>query len=526
MKSKSYLHLVLLMLMTIAGFFCTSLQVKGAGFNPKTESFLASLNSFPKTSQGQAERDSLLKLYRFFEIVDKPLFQKLQIMSAYSGRSEIDRLIEVFKKQKDLETRPDTPDKNEWWEEMWETRASYCDYNYRSHLFNDYWDLRARPVILHGIPDEEYREEEEGSEVFYLHWVKKGIFLCLQDKDQDGHPDRYIPHKDFDIVKGEPESESLFRQKAKEGKYVALAPVEYNPFKEIEKILTANLNIVSFPEADSSYTVWLSAGVPLNQFKPGSAGRISFHTEEVIYHMGNSPSVALIDSGFSAHISSEFNWFPIYRSYRLPAGNYELIFTIKDGNENHLGVYQVEFQVPSLTSSKGMSDIVLLLLPPRNDYSATNRIVRQGNIVLMGDPFLVYARGDTIFPYVEFSIDNFTKDELGEYSYLFTSFLLPIKKEEKKTEVQMGPLYLFKDSTLALISKLDKDLKKIKGEAYLIYSSGEKTGLLRNIFASPIRIPKEIPEGEYLLVLSVEDVNKRNTPRLLAWRQIAIKTKK
>jgi hypothetical protein len=144
----------------------------------------------------------------------------------------------------------------------------------------------------------------------------------------------------------------------------------------------------------------------------------------------------------------------------------------------------------------------------------------------MGDPFLVYALGDTIFPYVEFSIDNFTRDELGKYSYLLTSFLLPIKKEKKKTEVKMGPLYLLKDSTLALISKLNKDLKKIKGEAYPIYSSGEKSGLSMNIFASPIRIPKEIPEGEYLLVVSVEDVNNRNTPSLLAWRQIAIKTKK
>jgi hypothetical protein len=526
MKSKSCLHLALLMLVMIVGLFCVSFQVKGAGFNPKIESFLASLNSFPKTSQGQAEKDSLLKLYRFFEIVDKPLFQKLQTMSAYSDSSEIDSLIRVFKKQKDLETRPDTPDKNEWWEEMWESRASYCDYHYRSHLFNDYWDLRARPVILHGMPDEDYQEEEEGYDVFYLHWVKEGIFLCLKDEDQDGHPDRYIPHKDFDSLWGMSESESLIRQKAKVEKYVTTAPVECNTFEEITKILTANLNIVSFPEADSSYTVWLSAGVPLNQFKPGSPGKISFHTEEVIYHMGNPPSVALIDSGFSVHISSELNWFPVYRGYRLPTGNYELIFTMKDGNENHLGVYQVEFQVPSLTTSKGMSDIVLSLLPPRNDYSATNRIIRQGNIVLLGDPFLVYALGDTIFPYVEFSIDNFTKDELGEYSYLLTSFLLPIKKKEKRTEVQMGPLYLLKDSTLALIRRLDKDLKKIRGEAYLIYSSGEKTELSRTIFASPIQIPKEIPEGEYLLVLSVENVNDKNTPGLLAWRQIAIKTKK
>jgi len=526
MKFKNYLHLVPIVLILVGCLSCASLQYKGPGYNPNTESFLPSLNNFPKTSEGQAERDSLLKLYRFFEIVDKPLFQKLQTMNAYFDSSEIDSLIKVFKKQKDLETRPDTPDKNEWWEEMWENRASYCDNNYRSHLFNDFWDLRARPVILHGIPDEEYQEEEEGSEVFYLHWVKKGIFLCLADEDQDGHPDRYIPHKDFDSLWGMSETESLMRQKAKVEKYVTAAPVECNTFKEVEKILTANLNIVSFPEADSSYTVWLSAGVPLNQFKPGSAGRISFHTAEVIYYKGNSPSVALVDSGFTIQTSSEFFWFPIYRGYKLSAGNYELFFTIKGRNENHIGVYRIEFRLPSPESSKRMSDILLSLMPPKNDYTATNRIIRQGNIALMGDPFLVYALGDTIFPYVEFSIDNFTMDELGKYSYLLTSFLLPIKKEKKKTEVKMGPLYLLKDSTLALISKLDKDLKKIKKEAYPIYSSGEKSGLSMNIFASPIRIPKEIPEGEYLLVVSVEDVNNRNTPSLLAWRQIAIKTKK
>ncbi|MDP2960597.1 MAG: hypothetical protein Q8N71_04150, partial [candidate division Zixibacteria bacterium] len=70
----------------------------------------------------------------------------------------------------------------------------------------------------------------------------------------------------------------------------------------------------------------------------------------------------------------------------------------------------------------------------------------------------------------------------------------------------------------------DKKLKNLKESGYLIYSSGEKSGLSTGIFTSPVQIPNKIPKGEYLFVISVEDMNSQGRKGvLLAWRQIGIK---
>ncbi len=185
---------------------CASFQAEGLDYTSKTENFLTSLDRFPKTPEGEAERDSVLKIFRFVEILDKPLFQKLQIMNAYTDRVDINSLVQAFKKQKDLETRPDTPDRNEWWEEMWRKRAGYCDTYYRLCFGYDFWDLRSRPVLLNGIPDKETFVEQEcwkdspsrGAPeiycgVWYLRWDDGNFTLVLQDDMGDGHPDRFIP---------------------------------------------------------------------------------------------------------------------------------------------------------------------------------------------------------------------------------------------------------------------------------------------------------------------------------------------
>src|SRR3989337_1467475 len=469
--------LIVPLILAILGLSCAALQFEGPGYNPEEKIFLSSLRDFPKTAEGEAKKDSLLKVYRFFEIVDKPLFQKLKTMNAHTDSARIDSLVQSFKKQKDLETRPDTPDKNEWWEEMWGKRVSYCDKNYRSPYLNQHWDLRAKPVLLHGIPEEEYEREETcwtdtpsrfptTCEVYYMHWISKGIFLALQDDNQDNHPDRFIPHREYDLVKGMPGAriESLFRQKKTEAKYITVAKPSFHPFEEVEKIVKASLRVSSFPEIQGYNTAWISLGIPLEQFKSDSGGAGCLQIKAIIYD-AEDQSVAVEDSGTRiCNLPANLSWIHAYGNYNLPDGKYKLALTVKR-SEKHLGIYTIEFSLPPF-GSESVSDILLSRLPARND-TLLPWICRQGNIKIMDNPFSVFSPGDIVYPYFEFRTDNFISDEFGKYSYLITCRLYPIKESRKKPVVEMGPLQIVKD-TAAIFIVEGRRKKGLKQSANLL----------------------------------------------------------
>lgn len=522
---------------------CSSLQVEGLGYSSKNENFLNSLKSFPQTTTGEAERDSLLKLFRFVEIVDKPLFQKLDTMNAFTDRVEIDSLIQALKKRKDLETRPDTPDRNEWWEEMWGKRAGYCDTYYRLSFGYNFWDLRSQPVLLNGIPDKETFVEQEcwkdnpssaapeiNCGVWYLHWDDKNFTLVLQDDDGDGHPDRFIPCRFIQEVAesyecagveeiDRPKSDQLMKMSKEIAKYVTTGKVDYRPFEGIEKILKAGIHISSFPDPGYN-SIWLSAGVPLGQLKPDSSDIVCFHVSTVIYDQSGSSSAIVNDSGIVICVSSKnVKWFPVYASYNLTNGKYKQVFTVRNMDGSRVGVYTAEFQLPPF---QGISDILLSQIPPRNDISDSLMwIHRQGNIKIMDNPFSIFPPGDTVYPYLEFQTSRFTPDDKGKYAYTISWNLYPVEEQKKKPKVTTGPLYVVKsDSTLPFIK--GDNLKK---KGYLVYSSSETNSLPLGIFTDPIRLPEKIPPGDYFLVASIEDVNARDakSTSLLAWRRIAIR---
>ncbi len=517
----------------ILALSCAAIKFEAPGYKPEEKIFLSSLNALPKTSEGEAKRDSLLKVYRFFEIVDKTLFQKLGILNVQADSAQIDSLVESFKSQKDLETRPDTPERNEWWEELWGKRAKYCDENYHSPYFGQYWDLRAKPVLLHGIPEEEYERDETcwtdipsriplTCEIFYLHWISKGIFLALQDDNEDNHPDRFIPHREYDLVKGMPDArtESLLRQKNNEAKYVTVAKPSFRPFEEVEKIVKASLHISSFPENQGNNVTWISLGIPLEQFKSDSSASDCLQIRAVIYNSETQTAIVEDSGTHICTLPANLSWIPVYGNYNLPDGKYRLALTLKR-TEKHIGIYTIEFQLPPFTG-RSVSDILLSRLPARND-TLLPWICREGNIKIMDNPFSVFSPGDIVYPYFEFSTDNFISDEFGRYSYVITCRLYPIQESKKKPVVEMGPLQIVKDTAAVFIAG-DKKKKDQKESGYLIFSTGEKSGLSKDILTSPIQIPKKIPEGQYFLAVSVEDLNSKGRKgNLIAWRQIAIK---
>ncbi len=513
------------------------------GYTSQNENFLASLKSFPSTPKGEAERDSVLKVFRFVEIMDKPLFQKLDTLNAFTEGAKIDSLIQAFKKQKDLETRPDTPDRNEWWEEMWGKRAGHCDIYYRLSFGYDFWDLRTRPVLINGIPDKETFVEQEcwkdspshgapeiNCGVWYLHWDDKNLTLVLQDDDGDGHPDRFIPCRfiqeiaeSYDCAgveeKDRTKGDQLMKLSKEIAEHVTTGKVDYRPFEGIEKILKAGIHISSFPE-EGYNTIWLSAGVPLGQFESDTSGIVCFQVSNVIYDQSGSSSALVNDSGIVICVSSKnIKWFPLYASYNLTNGKYKLIFTVRNMDGSRVGVYSSEFQLPPF---QGISDILLSQIPPRNDISDSLMwIHRQGNIKIMDNPFSIFPPGDTVYPYLEFQTTRFTPDNTGKYAYTISWNLYPVEEQNKKPKVTIGPVYVVKSDSAWPFIKGYSGKKK----GYLVFSSSEANSLPLGIFTDPIRLPEKIPPGEYFLVVSVEDVNTKYVKgnNLLAWRRIAIR---
>jgi hypothetical protein len=531
---------MLIVIMTALAFLSCS-QVYLKGYDPRGENFLSSVGKLSRTPEEKIEADSLQRNFRIFQIVSeadpdtvyKKLVEKMEKLNVLNDleRDSLYKLMEKFKIFKDLDTHLETPDTNEWWGTML-SRANICDQNYRDPYFGRRWSMIGKYIMLLGEP--EIINEKEENDCFYkkkhtslpckswyAEWTKLEIYLAFQDEDYDGKPDIEIPHPNL-MTAGVTKKDATFRQSDMNKKL--MKQKEYYPFPEVEKVLIANLNITSFPENDNRYTVWLSAGVPLKQLKSDDS-LINLHVETVIYNQEGSPIV--LDNGLNCHILQllEFNWWPIYRDYNLPSGKFTLAFTLKGRSEKEMGIYKYEFSLPS-PNTREMSDILIALLPPRNDDSTVNRIVRKGNIALMGNPYEtpVFAPGDTIFPYAEASLKNFQKIQ-GQYTYLITwSLLGPIEEKEKIPEVKTGPLMVIKKPGSVFVEDEKYSVKGTK--ARLILSSGEKTGLKEEIFVSPLYIPSDISPGIHYLRISVDDKNiSKRSHHLEALKKIVIKPK-
>lgn len=540
-----------LVLLTIPFLFCgcAALQFQIKGLEYKSETYLESLRYFPtKTEDERAEKAEAVKLYCFFkELAEskspkdslvRQTFKQLQRMNAWTDSGEITAVIEAFKKKIDMETHPETPHLNEWWKEHWETRADYCNNRYLIYydLGYEYWDMRAGWVLRLGIPDDDHCETDIcWTEIkkpppypilcykYYMQWTASRIFLAFQDDNGDDHPDRIIPHKDFDIMGNQSKSEQMLSQGVRESEYEGKGTI-WDPYEDLDKVLEASFNISVFPEPLGIYTIGLSAGIPLDQFRPDSNGAVVFRLKTVIYE---KDSVVMEDKDsckIDIFSNPGIRWLPWYRGYILPDGEYQLVFTVENLDGTQMGVYlDSSLQVPP--SGKGISDILLAFVPPRNDSTALG-IKRRGNINIMDNPFSIFSPRDTLYPYFEFNLNlaDFKPDKLGKYTYNISLYLSPIGRG--KPEVETGHLRFIevtKDGRTFKIEQKEK-LKieeEFSEEKDLIFSSGETTGLSTQIFTEPIRFPKFIlPPGEYYLKVLIDDANSNEVLRTR--RRIAI----
>ncbi|OGC75790.1 MAG: hypothetical protein A2145_00555 [candidate division Zixibacteria bacterium RBG_16_40_9] len=327
--------------------------------------FKKSLKYLPENKQ-----EKLLQIYNLFRIIDpKGVFKELQKLDASSDSAKIDSLVEEYFKEMDLNTRPDTPDKNEYKEEIMK-RVEYCNQYFSTLLFWDSWDMRAEAVLKIGIPDQNYQMDTlcwtdrkttivdsiEKCWVYYLEWMKNNINLAYQDDDRDGVPDRSVPHPS-NFRGYYTKTEALLKQQEIINRHVkSKTKPEVYTAEGIEKIIKdVGLNVASFKNRNNTFTAYVSVGVPTDKLKTeGDTAR--FRCSVIIYDEKNNP---VIQDSADFTIPTELlkikkAWIPIYASYTLPPGNKTI--TAKVENKKNAAILLTKHQV---SSYKSLSDVLL-----------------------------------------------------------------------------------------------------------------------------------------------------------------------
>jgi len=494
---------------------CTQLEFQGLGYDYRSETYIESL---PKDSA----RAYWIKLYRIMEIVNDTLSKRLQYLDIEEDSATIDSLVEEFKRRKDFETRPDTPDRNEWWEEIWNVRAAHCDSFYHTPYFRDWWDMRARPVIIFGLPGEEYWTpcpSMEICELYYMSWPRWNLCFVFVSNTGDRVANGQYASSDLCLSPPLPSkfSEAFIEHMEK-----------VNAFGLVTKQIKAAVDIVSFPVGDR-FALWLSSGVGIDEYVPDSLGLIKFHQKVAIHRLGDKPQLVFSDSTApmtlplpDSAIRLNDYWFPVcLGGCQLPAGEYDIYLTLYDDYApNHVGAYRATVTLPSPRASKGISEILIALQPAGRVFEGTaNRIVR-GDYTLLANP-AYYHRGDTIHPYVEIDLRDFKSSRSGTYDYTILASIYRAKEAFGKPVTEIGDVFEVSHDTVDNApSKQFLRKPQQKGEA-LIYSTTRSTTNTEAMFQAPMVLPKTIPAGKYYLVISAQDASSRKF--LTSWREIRIK---
>ncbi len=487
--------------------------------------FKKSLKYLPENKQ-----EKVLQIYNLFRIIDyRGVFKELQKLDASSDSVEIDSLVEEYFKQMDLNTRPDTPDRNEYKEEIMK-RVEYCNQHFSTLLFWDSWDMRAEAVLKIGIPDQNYQMDTlcwtdrkktvvdsiEKCWVYYLEWVRNNINLAYQDDDGDGVPDRSVPHptnfRDYFTI-----SEALIKQQEIIDRHIkSKTKPEVYTAEGIEKIIKdVGLNVSTFKNLNNTYTTYVSVGVPVNKIET-EGDTANFKCSVIIYDEKNNPVIE--DSAIftipSQLLKIKKAWIPIYSFYNLPPGNKTI--TAKVENKKNAAILLTKHQI---SSYKSLSDVLLSETPPKGGTVITKQQgIQRNGLVVKENPYSTFTNSDTIHAY--FEINNLRPDSTKNYPYSVECFLRPLPKGKKKGEVELGPLITIGETlpdTLEgeILKQTDFSKSGDKWPFIRLYSEKKVAVDSTDYIEKAIKIPDYVEEGAYVLQFVVRD--KTNVPKV-SWR--------
>lgn len=464
-------------------------------------------------SVSETKKEKALQTYNLFKFIDpRGLFLELQKLDVSYDSAEIENLVGNFFKEKDLFTRPDTPDKNEYREEIMK-RVEYCNLHFSTLLFGDSWDIRAEPVLKIGIPDETREIWGEDNDIFFMEWDRNYVRLVFQDKNFDGVYDGYTSN-----VENLRQLNRNIRSKPKPEVYTA---------EGIDKIIDGvGLSVASFKEESGKYSTYVSIGILGNKLK-SRGDTAKFNCNVVIYDESNN--LVIYDSSnysIDARLLKIKNaWIPIYNSYfNLPPGKNKV--SIKIENQRRASILLTEHQI---STYKSLSDILLSETEPRigkikSKQQGIERNMKNGiSYIIKENPSATLRLNDTAYTYLE--INDLTSDSAQNYPYRIECLLRPLPKGKKKGEVELGPLITVGETlpdTLELkdFERIDFSKSKDKWPLVRLYSEKKIASDSTDYFKKNIVIPKELEPGAYVLQFVVTDNTK--VPKV-TWRIINIK---
>lgn len=515
--------------------------------------------------------DSLVfrEVFALFSIIDSKFARKLATLP---NLNEFISSVEEYKAAKDLATRPDTPDRNEWWEEILK-RLDYGHAHYATSIFDRWRDVRWEALIPLGIPSHESVGEGQPKnkedlkvaakkrarggppneinknpvDVYRLTWDSLGIEIICESGPVGGYPLEFIPGRRIEgkfedplgdkigRTSGDPDIRIQTLQEASERATfqsriadIKNNPPRVEPFPELEKAIKSYVDFFSLLGLrDSTYDIYAATLTPGDQFSEQTVADGFFGARLSVYNQkGELVGYDTASVGGLLRLASltknevKENAFRAYRAaVELPKGEYKSVVSVNGANEKNIGVYWETVRVPSpQTSGKERVSDIVLCFP--SDAMSGQAIQRNG-LLFWVNPISVCYEGDKIYPYVEFQIlaDSFKVEWL----------LVPVGKGHMKSKVETGPIVEVKDTSGVIWGKtgLPDEIQKSgqgkdDGKSITLYSDFAmrpqgKTGF----FYKPLVVPVSA-SGKYYLLARFSSPQKGQFFGL-AWKEIEIR---
>lgn len=285
--------------------------------------------------------------------------------------------VETYKADQDFVTRPDTPDKNEWWEEII-ARFEWCKENLKTQIDEFPRDIRWEYILLLGTDYEERiitigGQTDFETKIWVLDWPKVGRKLAFEADKGGVVPVRLHPWGEGDDlvandpIKGKSHSATKGEKAAAraaglpdamaEAVKVVGAEPKFAPFPGLQKPIKTNFIFSTLlpDESYNDYPVWLSTFTRADQLTDSTVASDSLLVVVSIYDsnqkfVGQAYEVATGLRSLDTLSKSEYA-IPIYVGIRLPEGHYTSVISLIGDSKRNMGLYINPIDIPPSTAS-------------------------------------------------------------------------------------------------------------------------------------------------------------------------------
>lgn len=416
----------------LAGLFlssCIATHVGGGIAKP------APYESILKTAETTADSLFLREMGAFVKIVDADFWRDHLRHASDLPTFRAD--LEDYFNKRDFASRPDTPDRNEWREDM-EKRLEWCRTNLSTPIDAAIPDVRWELVLRHGVPSAAWRTTTRrpiGTRgaylcvVYNMAWHELGLAVSCDLSELGNLATGYGPLSeggwvtdDEEVVEITPSQHASMSLQETKAQVNLNGPSRFVAFPGLKQIIHSNVAPLIFPNEDGTSDLWLATLTRGDQFSDSTIHGDRFAIQLSVYD--SSHRVTGRDSvsiqGLSQIANDEDRKRIALPGYvgcrRLPPGEYEFVVSLNGHDPANLGVYRGSIMIPTARALRGASDVVIAFAPG----TATGRGIERNGRQWHANPSGSIAATDSLRVYVEFPVEQIP----GE-AYRVTVSLIP-----------------------------------------------------------------------------------------------------